>query len=123
MRYKYYQCYRDADHQWQNSKLFVQIFPAHSKGKNNANDDDRDRSADGKRGLCRFRGLGFYRGRLCGRQIHRSHSPNTMSSAPRIAVVSASMWPFDMKSIACKWLNAVGRILQRYGLFDPSATR
>src|SRR5690242_21517310 len=44
---------------------------------------------------------------------HRSHSPNTMSIAPRMAVVSASMWPFDMKSIACRWLNAVGRILQR----------
>ena len=29
------------------------------------------------------------------------------------AVMSASMWPFIMKSIACKWLNAVGRILQR----------
>ena len=35
-----------------------------------------------------------------GRHIHRSHSPNTMSMAPRTAVVSASMWPFIMKSIA-----------------------
>ena len=31
---------------------------------------------------------------------HRSHSPNTMSSAPKMAVVSASIWPRDMKSIA-----------------------
>ena len=45
--------------------------------------------------------------------FHRSHSPNTMSAAPSTAVTSASMWPFIMKSIACKWLNAVGRILQR----------
>ena len=44
---------------------------------------------------------------------HRSHSPKTTSMAERTAVVSASMWPFIMKSIACKWLNAVGRILQR----------
>ena len=54
---------------------------------------------------------------------HRSHSPNTTSIAPMIAVVSASMWPFDIMSIACKWLNAVGRILQRYGLLVPSLTR
>ncbi len=46
-------------------------------------------------------------------QYHRSHSPNTMSSAPKIAVVSASMCPRDMKSMACKCENAVGRILQR----------
>lgn len=44
---------------------------------------------------------------------HRSHSPNTISIAPKMAVASGSMWPFVMKSIACKWLKAVGRILQR----------
>ena len=49
---------------------------------------------------------------------HRSHSPNTTSIALNTAVVSASMWPFIMKSIACKWLNAVGLILHRYGLFE-----
>ena len=32
--------------------------------------------------------------------LHRSHSPNTTSIAPRIAVASGSIWPFDMKSIA-----------------------
>jgi len=31
---------------------------------------------------------------------HRSHSPNTTSIAPNIAVASASMWPLHMKSIA-----------------------
>src|SRR5690606_17035662 len=54
---------------------------------------------------------------------HRSHSPNTTSIAPRMAVASGSMWPLLMKSIACRWLNAVGRILQRYGLLLPSLTR
>ena len=44
---------------------------------------------------------------------HRSTSPNTMSSALRIAVVSASMWPRIMKSIAWRWEKPVGRILQR----------
>ena len=47
------------------------------------------------------------------KQVHRSHSPKTTSMADRTAVVSASMWPFIMKSIAWRWLNAVGRILQR----------
>ncbi len=32
--------------------------------------------------------------------LHRSISPNTMSSEPRIAVASASMWPLLMKSMA-----------------------
>ena len=54
---------------------------------------------------------------------HRSHSPNTTSIAPMIAVTSGSMWPTLMKSIAWRWLNAVGRILQRYGLFEPSEIR
>ena len=44
---------------------------------------------------------------------HRSHSPNTTSMAPMIAVTSGSMWPLVMKSIACRCENAVGRILQR----------
>jgi len=44
---------------------------------------------------------------------HRSHSPKTISIAPKIAVVSASMWPLAMNSIACRCENAVGRILQR----------
>jgi hypothetical protein len=43
----------------------------------------------------------------------RSHSPNTISSAPNMAVVSASMCPRVMKSIAWRCENAVGRILQR----------
>src|SRR3954462_6937933 len=33
---------------------------------------------------------------------HRSTSPNTISSEPRIADTSASMWPRQMKSIACR---------------------
>ena len=44
---------------------------------------------------------------------HRSTSPNTMSIALSTAVVSASMWPFIMKSIACRCEKPVGRILQR----------
>src|SRR3974390_821678 len=41
---------------------------------------------------------------LDGRQRdHRSTSPNTMSSEPRMAETSASRWPRQMKSIACKW--------------------
>src|SRR5262249_38076361 len=43
----------------------------------------------------------------------RSTSPNTMSIADSTAVVSASMWPFIMKSIACRCEKPVGRILQR----------
>ncbi len=38
---------------------------------------------------------------LGGREIaHRSHSPNTASIAPRIAVASGSMWPLHIMSIA-----------------------
>ena len=55
--------------------------------------------------------------------VHRSTSPNTMSIALSTAVVSASMWPFIMKSIACRCEKPVGRILQRYGRLVPSATR
>src|SRR5690606_30370127 len=33
-------------------------------------------------------------------ELHRSHSPNTTSIAPRMAVASGSMWPLLMKSIA-----------------------
>ena len=46
-------------------------------------------------------------------KAHRSHSPNTTSIAPRMAVASGNMWPLDMKSIACRCENAVGLILQR----------
>jgi len=49
----------------------------------------------------------------CEQNTHRSHSPKTTSMALSTAVVSASMWPFIMKSIACKCEKAVGRILQR----------
>ena len=56
-------------------------------------------------------------------RAHRSHSPKTTSIAPRMAVASGSMWPFDIMSIACRCENAVGRILQRYGLLVPSLTR
>ena len=34
---------------------------------------------------------------------HRSTSPNTMSSEPRMADTSASMWPRFIQSIACRW--------------------
>src|SRR5690606_40007452 len=33
---------------------------------------------------------------------HRSTSPNTMSSEPRMADTSASMWPRFIQSIACR---------------------
>src|SRR5215216_6555810 len=46
-------------------------------------------------------------------QLHRSTSPNTMSRALSTAVVSASMWPRIMKSIAWRCEKPVGRILQR----------
>src|SRR5690606_29862489 len=38
----------------------------------------------------------------------RSHSPKTTSIAPMIAVVSASMWPFAIMSIACRCETAAG---------------
>src|SRR6187200_2499670 len=42
---------------------------------------------------------------------HRSISPNTMSSEPRIAETSASMWPRVRKSIAERRANDGARIL------------
>ena len=45
--------------------------------------------------------------------LHRSTSPNTMSSEPRIADTSASMWPRLRKSIACRCAKPGARILQR----------
>ena len=44
---------------------------------------------------------------------HRSTSPNTTSIEPTIAQTSASMWPFDMKSVAWRWAKPGARILQR----------
>ena len=54
---------------------------------------------------------------------YRSTSPNTRSSEPMIATVSASMCRRAITSIACRKANPVGRILQRYGRLLPSATR
>src|SRR5258707_14910780 len=54
---------------------------------------------------------------------HRSTSPNTMSSEPRIAEMSASRWPRLRKSMAWRWAKPGARILHLYGLFVPSATR
>src|ERR1700742_1705419 len=54
---------------------------------------------------------------------HRSTSPNTMSSEPRMAETSASRWPLQMKSIACRCAKPGARILHLYGLLLPSATR
>ena len=45
--------------------------------------------------------------------VHRSTSPNTMSSEPRMADTSASMWPRHMKSMAWRWAKPGARILQR----------
>src|SRR3981081_1761628 len=42
---------------------------------------------------------------------HRSTSPNTMSSEPRMAETSAKRWPLQMKSIACRWAKTGARIL------------
>src|SRR5262249_18993531 len=55
--------------------------------------------------------------------VHRSISPNTISIEPMIATTSASMWPLDRKSIACRKAKPGARILQRYGGWVPSATR
>src|SRR5262249_22651027 len=41
----------------------------------------------------------------------RSISPNTMSSEPMIAAISASICPRLKKSIACRWANDGARIL------------
>src|SRR3954463_1934963 len=54
---------------------------------------------------------------------HRSTSPNTMSSEPRMAETSASMWPRQRKSIACRCAKPGARTLHLYGLLVPSATR
>src|ERR1700674_90920 len=53
----------------------------------------------------------------------RSTSPNTMSMEPSTAEMSASMWPRQRKSMADRCGKPGARILQRYGLLDPSATR
>src|SRR3546814_6866936 len=42
---------------------------------------------------------------------HRSISPNTMSSEPMIATVSASMWPLERKSMAARKAKPGARIL------------
>ena len=47
------------------------------------------------------------------RPAHRSTSPNTTSIEPTMAQTSASMWPFDMKSVAWRWAKPGARILQR----------
>ena len=39
-----------------------------------------------------------------------------------IATASASMWPLDSTSIACRCAKPGARILQRYGRLVPSAT-
>ena len=57
------------------------------------------------------------------RYAHRSISPNTMSSEPRIAETSASMWPRVKKSMACRCAKEGARILHLYGLLLPSDTR
>ena len=54
---------------------------------------------------------------------HRSTSPNTMSIEPKIADTSASMWPRERKSIACRCAKLGARILHLYGLLLPSAIR
>src|SRR5580704_17447834 len=56
-------------------------------------------------------------------RVHRSTSPNTISSEPSTAETSASMWPRHMKSIACRWAKPGARILHLYGLLQPSETR
>src|ERR1700722_17778548 len=62
-------------------------------------------------------------GRLFGRDIHRSISPNTMSMLPTMATASASMWPLHIKSVPCRCAKPGARILQRYGRLVPSETR
>src|SRR5262245_27006845 len=42
---------------------------------------------------------------------HRSTSPNTISSEPSTAETSASMWPLQRKSIACRCAKPGARIL------------
>ena len=69
---------------------------------------------DGERVLDCGCGMGFYlmaMGKLRrlqlvgspGNAAHRSISPKTMSSVPRIAETSASICPFESGSMACRW--------------------
>ena len=60
---------------------------------------------------------------LLSAMVYLSISPNTTSSDPMIAQMSASMCRFAITSIACRCANPVARILQRYGRLVPSATR
>src|SRR5262249_32898135 len=46
-----------------------------------------------------------------GERLHRSTSPNTISSEPRMADTSASMWPLQMKSMAWRCAKPGARIL------------
>ena len=55
--------------------------------------------------------------------VYLSISPNTTSSDPMIAQTSASMCRLAITSVACRKAKPVERILQRYGLLVPSATR
>src|SRR5690606_1599085 len=57
------------------------------------------------------------------RNHQRSTAPNAISSEPRIAETSASIWPRHRKSMADKCAKPGARILQRYGLLEPSLTR
>src|SRR5262249_27006368 len=65
------------------------------------------------------------RGLLFGQSAHahRSTSPKTISIEPSTAETSASMWPRQRKSIACKCAKPGERILHLYGLLLPSATK
>ena len=54
---------------------------------------------------------------------HRSTSPKTISSQPKIALTSASIDLRQRKSIAARCAKAGALILQRYGLLVPSETR
>src|SRR3546814_6397411 len=53
---------------------------------------------------------------------HRSHSPNTTSIAPMIAVVSARMCLLALMSLLCVCENAGAQILQVYGVVVLSLT-
>jgi len=56
-------------------------------------------------------------------RLHRSISPNTISSDPMIAETSANMWPHVRKSMAERWAKEGARILHLYGRLVPSETR
>jgi hypothetical protein len=58
-----------------------------------------------------------------GRRHHRSTSPKTISSEPKIALTSASIDLRQRKSIAARCAKPGARILQRYGFSVPSDTR